>query len=85
MREVGVLEAKTKLSSLLSEVERGGEEIIVTRYGRPIARLAPAVRRSRLPAKEVSAMFKGVREGVRRRWDDEPEFDWRAAIDQGWL
>jgi prevent-host-death family protein len=37
-RTVNVYEAKTKLSSLLAEVETGGE-IVIARAGRPIARL----------------------------------------------
>jgi prevent-host-death family protein len=37
---VGAFEAKTKLSSLLDLVERG-EEVIITRNGRAVARLAP--------------------------------------------
>lgn len=37
-RTVNVYEAKTKLSSLLTEVETGGE-IVIARAGRPIARL----------------------------------------------
>ena len=38
MREVGAFEAKNRLGALLDEVERG-EEIIITRHGRPVARL----------------------------------------------
>lgn len=38
MREVGAFEAKTHLSALLDEVARG-ETIIITRRGRPVARL----------------------------------------------
>lgn len=41
MTEVGAFEAKNKLSALLDRVEQG-EEIIITRHGRPIARLVPA-------------------------------------------
>jgi len=37
---VGAYEAKAKLSALLDRVERG-EEIVITRHGRPIARLVP--------------------------------------------
>ena len=37
MREVGVLEAKTHLSSLLAAVE-AGEDVLITRHGRPVAR-----------------------------------------------
>jgi prevent-host-death family protein len=38
LTEIGAFEAKTKLSWLLDRVEQG-EEIIITRYGRPVARL----------------------------------------------
>lgn len=40
MREVQSSEAKAHLPQLLSEVERG-EIIVITRHGRPIARLVP--------------------------------------------
>ena len=36
---VGAFEAKTKLSELLDRVERG-EEVLITRRGKPVARLA---------------------------------------------
>ena len=41
MRVVGVFDAKTRLTALLDEVERGGE-VLITRRGKPIARLVPA-------------------------------------------
>jgi prevent-host-death family protein len=41
MIEVGAFEAKNKLSALLDRVEKG-EEIVITRHGRPIAKLIPA-------------------------------------------
>ena len=40
MREVGAFEAKTKLGELLAAVE-SGEEVRITRRGRPVARLVP--------------------------------------------
>ena len=40
MREVDALEAKNKLGQLLDLVERG-EEIIITRRGKEVARLVP--------------------------------------------
>ena len=40
MTEVGAFEAKNMLSALLDRVERG-EEIVITRHGKPIARLVP--------------------------------------------
>ncbi|HEV2602882.1 MAG TPA: type II toxin-antitoxin system prevent-host-death family antitoxin [Microvirga sp.] len=41
MTTVGAFEAKTHLSALLDRVERG-EEVTITRHGRPVARLVPA-------------------------------------------
>ncbi|MBS0445100.1 MAG: type II toxin-antitoxin system Phd/YefM family antitoxin [Proteobacteria bacterium] len=41
MQEIGVFEAKNKLSALLDEVAHGGE-IVITRHGKPVAKLVPA-------------------------------------------
>ncbi|HOA73988.1 MAG TPA: type II toxin-antitoxin system prevent-host-death family antitoxin [Phycisphaerae bacterium] len=41
---IGAYDAKTRLSELLERVEKG-EELIITRHGRPIAKLVP-VRKS---------------------------------------
>jgi prevent-host-death family protein len=38
--QIGAFEAKNTLGALLDRVERG-EEIVITRHGRPVARLAP--------------------------------------------
>lgn len=38
MKEVGAFEAKNTLSALLDLVEQG-EEVLITRHGRPVARL----------------------------------------------
>jgi prevent-host-death family protein len=40
MRSINVHEAKTHLSQLLARVE-AGEEIVIARNGRPVARLIP--------------------------------------------
>jgi prevent-host-death family protein len=40
MKEVGAFEAKNKLSMLLDAVERG-EEVVITRHGKAVARLVP--------------------------------------------
>jgi prevent-host-death family protein len=42
MSQVGAFEAKNTLGALLDRVERG-EEVIITRHGKPVARLAPCV------------------------------------------
>jgi prevent-host-death family protein len=38
--QVGAFDAKNTLGALLDRVERG-EEIVITRHGKPVARLAP--------------------------------------------
>jgi prevent-host-death family protein len=68
MEETGAFEAKNKLGSLLDRVERG-EEIVITRHGKPVAKLVPsssgidreqalaATRRIRLRAKGLKLVF----------------------------
>ena len=41
MASVGAFEAKTHFSSLFERVEKG-EQIIITRHGKPVAKLVPA-------------------------------------------
>jgi len=43
MREFGAFEAKNKLGQLLDLVEHG-EEVIITRHGKAVARLVPPKR-----------------------------------------
>ncbi len=47
-RAVNVHEAKTHFSKLLARVEKG-QEVVIARAGRPIARLVPNVSESRRP------------------------------------
>ena len=46
MDQVNIHEAKTHLSRLVERVE-AGEEILIARGGRPVARLVPVGRRTR--------------------------------------
>lgn len=39
MKHVGIFEAKTRLSSLVDEVAKGGE-VVITRHGKPVAKLS---------------------------------------------
>jgi prevent-host-death family protein len=64
---VGAYDAKAKLSALLDRVERG-EEIVITRHGRPIARLVPDgeardVRAARAAIAGLTAIRAGLAEG----------------------
>ncbi len=40
MEQIGAFEAKNTLGALLDRVQQG-EEIVITRHGKPVARLAP--------------------------------------------
>ncbi len=54
MLTVDVAHAKGRLSELLDRVE-GGEEVSITRHGRPIARMSPAARpKTPLPLEELA-------------------------------
>lgn len=64
MREVGLFEAKNKLSALLDEVENG-EEVIITRRGRRVARLVPdTTGKDRDLARQAAAAIIAGRKGV---------------------
>lgn len=63
MSTVTLAEAKTHLSHLLDEVE-AGEEVVITRRGRPIARISP-VEKPKLPVKSL-AEFRSRMPGWRK-------------------
>ena len=56
--EVGVYAAKNHLSRLLDRAARG-EEVVITRNGKPIARLVPVERRR--PPRKLGALRGKVR------------------------
>lgn len=71
MREVGAFEAKNTLGTLLDLVE-SGEEVVITRHGKPVARMvkeASRVDRSVAveAAREIRALAKTIKQG---------NFDW---------
>ncbi len=56
MTEVSLAEAKAKLSALVDKVE-AGEEILITRHGKLVARLGPATA-PRRPLPSLAAFRK---------------------------
>jgi prevent-host-death family protein len=82
MKHVGIFEAKTHLSSLLDEVEKGGE-VTITRHGKPVAKLVQttaafspeeierrrqAIKRIRERAREINL---GVSHKTIKKWINE--------------
>ena len=72
MREVDAFEAKNKLGQLLDLVEQG-EEFIITRHGKEVARLVP-VRPIHSP-EQARAAIRRIRE--RAEQSKLGAFDWR--------
>jgi antitoxin (DNA-binding transcriptional repressor) of toxin-antitoxin stability system len=48
MKTLNIHETKTKLSSILSDIENKGEKYIICRNGKPIADIVPHKKKSRL-------------------------------------
>jgi prevent-host-death family protein len=64
MKQVGAFEAKNKLSALLDLVERG-EEVVITRHGKEVARLVPPKRRHSV--EEARAAMERLRARAKAR------------------
>ena len=62
MITVGAFEAKTHLSALLDKVA-AGEEVVITRHGKPVARLVSADEAERSHIDEAIAQLKLARKG----------------------
>ena len=63
MRKVSTSEAKTHLSALLDDVARG-ETIIITKRGRPVARLTPPEEPDRETAIAAATTLRDLRKRV---------------------
>jgi prevent-host-death family protein len=62
MKTVGIFDAKTHLSSLVDEVERGGE-VVITRHGKPVAKLVRAEKPDvRLTPEQVERRRQALKE-----------------------
>ena len=81
MGEVGSFDAENRLAELLDKVERG-EEIIITRRGRPVAKLVPVTvdrdreRRSREAAQRLRE--RAIKFGGKFDWGE-----WKKYRDEG--
>ena len=64
MTSVGAFEAKTRFAQLLDRVERG-EEIVITRHGKPVAVLRPAA--AEPSSEELRRLAEELRENRVRR------------------
>lgn len=58
-QSIGLFEAKTRLSELVARAEQG-EETIITRHNRPVARLVPIGRERRAGAQRRQAALDAL-------------------------
>ena len=63
MITIGAFEAKTHLSSLLDRVA-AGEEIVITKHGKPVARLIGAQGTDQVRARDAVEMLKTLRKST---------------------
>ena len=76
MIEVGAFEAKTHLSSLLEQVSRG-EEVLIRRRGKPVAKLVPVQHAERRQVRDAIAAWRTRRAGMTLG------ADWKELRDAG--
>ena len=77
MVTVGAFAAKAQFSALLERVTRG-EEVTITKHGRPVARLVPAVAYDRERVAEAIRRIKELRQGTTLGG-----LSWRELRDEG--
>jgi prevent-host-death family protein len=77
MSQIGAFEAKTHLSELLDRVE-SGEELVIARRGRPVARLVPIADANQQRAAEAVKRLLALRRGATLGG-----IDWRELRDAG--
>ena len=77
MITIGAFKAKTHFSTLLERVA-GGEEVVITKHGKPIARLIGAGRFDRKRADEAFEQLKELRRGTTLGG-----LSWKALRDEG--
>ena len=77
MIKVAAFEAKTQFSALLDKVEQG-EDIIITRHGKVVARLVKAEAASHAEVDAAIERIKQRREGV-----TTGGLGWKALRDEG--
>ena len=84
MRTVTALEAKTRFGELLERVARG-EEIVITRHDKPVARMVPEGRRSKDSVRRAAEDLHALRKEIAQRKGFKPltEKEIKDTINEG--
>jgi len=77
MRTIGTFDAKTHFSALIEQVEKG-EQVTITKHGKPVAKLIPTSlknpEQARLAIQRIESLSKNLKlKGL----------DWKSLRDQG--
>ena len=81
MRTIGAFEAKNTLGALLDKVEKG-DEVVITRRGRPVARLVrETLARNSSVAVEAAARLKA--RASAQNFAPSGWTDWKSLRDEG--
>lgn len=85
MASVTAFEAKTRFGQLLERVARG-EEVIITRHDKPVARLIPEGRGSLEPVRQAIFALQQLRKRIARRTAGKPKLtfdDIKSTVEEG--
>jgi len=83
---VSAFEAKTRFGQLLDRVAKG-EEIVITRHDKPVARMVPEGKRSLEKVRQAVAGLRALQEQISRRPAGKKKISWpefkKKFIDEG--
>ena len=78
-QQIGAFEAKTHFSQILEKAEQGSD-FIITKRGKPVAKIIPFRQEPEMTRQEVLERFRKLRKCYRGKPGD---FDIREAIEDG--
>ncbi|MCL2833169.1 MAG: type II toxin-antitoxin system prevent-host-death family antitoxin [Treponema sp.] len=78
-QSIGAFEAKTHFSQIIVKAENG-QDFIITKRGKPVAKIIPFVKEPEMTWEEALEGFKEIRKKYRGKPGD---FNIREAIEQG--
>jgi prevent-host-death family protein len=78
---IGTFAAKTHLSEMLDEIQKG-KDYTITKRGKPVARLVP-FSEDRKTRREITLELREIRKRTTGEPEDLRSFDIREAIEEG--
>lgn len=85
MSSITAIEAGARFGEILDRVVRG-EEVVITRHDKPVARLVPEGQGNRVEVRAAVAGLRQLRESIRARKKGRAKLtdaEVRAAVDEG--